>query len=160
MFTSVYAAISDHLSPLFRKPRAQQMAALCHRDTPIGREVLMVTSSHGRWILPKGWPIEGKTGAETAAQEAWEEAGVKPARINDEPLGHYKSIKHRKKNDDIHCVTDVFEIAVKDIVHDFPEADSRARRWVSFDEAARLVDNDALREIIMAFAADQASRPN
>jgi len=81
MFQSLRSTLTNAIGPLFKRPNALQMAALCHRDTDDGREILLVTSSHGRWILPKGWPIEGKSGGETALQEAWEEAGVKSGKV-------------------------------------------------------------------------------
>ena len=41
-------------------------------------EILLVTGRlSGRWIVPKGWPMRGKTMAKAAAQEAYEEAGVR-----------------------------------------------------------------------------------
>ena len=50
-------------------------------------QVLLVTSrGSGRWILPKGWPMDGKTPAASAAQEAWEEAGV-DGTPDSRPLG-------------------------------------------------------------------------
>ena len=51
-----------------------QIGALCLRDGQDGPEVMMVKSSRGRWIIPKGWPEDGQTDAETAKAEAWEEA--------------------------------------------------------------------------------------
>ena len=43
-----------------------QIGALCLRDGQDGPEVMMVKSSRGRWIIPKGWPEDGQTDAETA----------------------------------------------------------------------------------------------
>jgi len=54
-----------------------QFAALPFRVKEDKVQVLLITSrGTGRWIVPKGWPMEGKTPAESALQEAWEEAGV------------------------------------------------------------------------------------
>ena len=77
---------ADTLLSFFRRPPVLQLAALCHRKTKRGHEVLLITSSHGRWILPKGWPIEGKSGRETALTEAWEEAGVKKGKATKSPI--------------------------------------------------------------------------
>lgn len=50
--------------------------------------MLLITSRDtGRWILPKGWPIDGLDGAGAALQEAWEEAGVTKADIRSDPMG-------------------------------------------------------------------------
>ena len=40
-------------------------------------KVMLITSrGTGRWVLPKGWPMIGVSGVESAVQEALEEAGV------------------------------------------------------------------------------------
>ena len=76
MNAKIGAVLRDVVGPMFRRPRSLQVAALCHRRTKAGqKEVLLVTSrGTGRWILPKGWPMRGKSDAQAAAQEAWEEA--------------------------------------------------------------------------------------
>ena len=54
-----------------------QYGALCWRMHRGKVEVLLITSRDtGRWVIPKGWPIDGLAPAQTAAREAWEEAGV------------------------------------------------------------------------------------
>jgi len=54
-----------------------QFAALCYRVRQGRTEVLSITSRNtGRWIAPKGWPMQDCTPAQSAAEEAWEEAGV------------------------------------------------------------------------------------
>ncbi|MFC6583776.1 NUDIX hydrolase [Sulfitobacter aestuariivivens] len=51
-----------------------QFAALCYRVKKGKVQVLLVTSrGTKRWIVPKGWPMDGKTPAQSAALEAWEE---------------------------------------------------------------------------------------
>ncbi len=110
----------------------------------------MITSSHGRWILPKGWPIDGLSAGETAAQEAWEEAGVKAAAVS-EALGTFETIKRFNDGQEVPCETTVFAVEVADIKDDFPEAQKRERRWLPQQEAARTVEEDGLREIIASF---------
>ena len=52
-----------------------QFAALCYRLRRGKVQILLVTSRGSkRWIVPKGWPMEAKTPAASALQEAWEEA--------------------------------------------------------------------------------------
>ena len=54
-----------------------QFAALCWRGKRGKLQVLLITSRGSkRWIIPKGWPMEGKTPAASALVEAWEEGGV------------------------------------------------------------------------------------
>ena len=67
-----------------------QYAALPYRVTKTrGIEFLLVTSREsGRWIIPKGWPIAGLQPARSAAQEAYEEAGVRGI-IGTKAIGEY-----------------------------------------------------------------------
>ncbi len=66
-----------------------QFAGLCYRMVGGKPEILLITSHRsGRWILPKGWPIDGKTPAEGAMTEAWEEAGV-IGKVSPKCLGLY-----------------------------------------------------------------------
>ncbi len=52
-------------------------AVMAWRMGDKGPEVLLITSREtGRWVLPKGWPMKGRSGAECALREAFEEAGV------------------------------------------------------------------------------------
>ncbi len=52
-------------------------------------EVLLITSRDTRrWVVPRGNPISGKSPAESAAQEAFEEAGIVGA-VEPEAIGHY-----------------------------------------------------------------------
>ena len=61
-----------------------QFAALCYRIKRGKVQILLVTSRGSRrWIVPKGWPIEGKTPAASALREAWEEA--RAAKLVAEP---------------------------------------------------------------------------
>ena len=85
--------------PQHLEPRFTQLAALCWRKSGSGREVLLVSSSAGRWILPKGWPMRGRTEGEAALREAWEEGGVARGRVERRPLGEYMAIKRTPEGD-------------------------------------------------------------
>jgi 8-oxo-dGTP pyrophosphatase MutT (NUDIX family) len=135
----------------FALPVMTQLAALCWRKGEAGREVLLVTSSTGRWILPKGWPISGKSPAHTALTEAWEEAGVARAKVSRKPLGAFIANKRTEEGDDLPCLTRVFAVRVQETADDYPEKDRRARLWVSPGVAATLVAEDGLRDILRAF---------
>jgi 8-oxo-dGTP pyrophosphatase MutT (NUDIX family) len=130
---------------------ALQLAALCHREGSGGREVLLVSSSRGRWILPKGWPIEGKTSAEAAEQEAWEEAGVKAGDVSDAAIGSFRSEKRYSNGETLACKTEVYSIAVTQTTPDFPEADRRKQIWVAPEVAAVLVDEEGLKALLTKF---------
>ncbi|WP_153885555.1 NUDIX domain-containing protein [Microvirga tunisiensis] len=40
--------------------------------------MLVTTRGRKRWIVPKGWPVPGLQPYESAAREAFEEAGLDP----------------------------------------------------------------------------------
>lgn len=114
----------------------RQVAALVWRRTGIEAEVLLVTSRvSGHWLLPKGWPIEGKSPAEGAMQEAFEEAGVWGVSAND-PVGSYGYRKLLTGGAALHCVVDVFAIEAIGVMADWPEQAQRQREWFSLSQAA------------------------
>ena len=131
-------------------PPRVQVAALCHRRGPNGREVLLVTSSRGRWILPKGWPIEGMTDAEAAMQEAWEEAGVLEGSVSSKPIAKFDGTKRFNDGKEIPARIRVFAIKVREMSRKFPEAKRRTRRWVSVAKAAKLLGDKGYRKALKA----------
>jgi len=129
-----------------------QFAALCYRVKNDKVQILLVTSrGSGRWIVPKGWPMDGKTPAESAAQEAWEEAGVTGV-ADSRPLGLFSYNKMLDDEDmGLPCVAMVYGIKVKSLARDFPEAGQRTRKWVSRKKAAGMVDEPELSRILSDF---------
>ena len=140
--------LPDDMSGNYTTPIHRQLAALCHRKGEKGREVLLVTSSEGRWILPKGWPMEGKHDSEAALVEAWEEAGVSDGKVKRKHIGTFVAVKTSKHGDEDICITRVFEVKAKKVLDIYPEVKRRDRRWVSAKADARLVTEDGLREIL------------
>lgn len=141
------------LDPRFTGSAAVQLGALCWRRAKKGIEVLLVTSSEGRWILPKGWPIEGQTGAETALQEAWEEAGVKKCNGKPVAIGGFDCVKTLNDGSDVPCRISIYAVEVDKIVKSYPEKDRRKRRWVPIAKARELVSDEGLRNILGSFRA-------
>lgn len=137
------------VQPLLARPKRLQVAALCLRGDPPDQEVLLVTSRDtGRWILPKGWPIDGLTAPGAALQEAWEEAGVKSGTITDTPLGSYDYDKRLNGGVPVAVEVRVYTVTDVEMADDYPEADERNRRWMSPAEAASVVDEPGLREML------------
>ncbi|MBT8168265.1 NUDIX hydrolase [Falsiruegeria litorea] len=135
--------------PLIQRPYQVQVAALCLRSTPKGQEVLLITSrGTGRWIVPKGWHIAGMNGAEAAVQEAWEEAGVKTAGYDPEPVGQYRYDKKLFAGVYQPVRANVYRIDVAALSDDYPEAGQRERRWISTKEAANLVREPQLQALL------------
>jgi 8-oxo-dGTP pyrophosphatase MutT (NUDIX family) len=80
--------------PLQLSKRRQQVAAICYRIRKRGIEFLLVQTRGGRWIFPKGGVEPGLTRAQSAALEAFEEAGVH-GRMEEIPFTRY----FRRKSD-------------------------------------------------------------
>ena len=80
------------------KPVAEQIAALpIHWDTKGRPRVLMVTSRDtGRWVMPKGWHMDGKKPWNAAKLEALEEAGA-VGFVSDRPIGQYHYLKRLRR---------------------------------------------------------------
>lgn len=118
---------------------ALQLAALAWRSGPDGLELLLVTSRISRrWLIPKGWPISGKSDAESALQEAYEEAGVL-AQASKAPVGEYRYIKLLKDGTSVPCTVHVYALSVDEQLADWPERNQRDRRWFKPEEAAAAV---------------------
>ncbi|MBK5928093.1 NUDIX hydrolase [Rhodobaculum claviforme] len=146
----LFRLLDDTVGPMLRRPPQLQVAAVCTRAAPRGGcDVLLVTSrGTGRWILPKGWPMAGRTLAQAACQEAWEEAGVR-GNVDPDPLGHYTTEKVTDGGLPMPCRVEVFRVHVHDVRKDFPEAGQRTRRWVSPAEAATMVREPGLRALLL-----------
>lgn len=128
-----------------------QFAALCYRIHNDETQVLLVTSRQSkRWIIPKGWPLEGATPAEAAATEAFEEAGVKGKALN-VCLGLYSYTKLMDGQDDLPCAVSVFPVRVKKVLKTYPEVKERKRKWFSAKKAATKVREKELRKILKHF---------
>ena len=131
-------AWTEMVQPLFRRPPELQVAALCCRAGENGTEVLMITSRDtGRWVMPKGWLMDGKNAAEAACEEAWEEAGV----------NHYE-----KRLDDGYVApveVQVYRIDVEELDDAYPESRERARLWLDPATAANRVDEPSLKELLL-----------
>jgi 8-oxo-dGTP pyrophosphatase MutT (NUDIX family) len=131
--------------------RSIQVAALCYRECADGKQILLITSRDTkRWILPKGWPIEGLDGPGSAAQEAWEEAGVRNACVLPEPVGTYGYDKRLRGDVVLPVETSVYLTHVGGLADNFPEVDERTRTWVSPEEAAAMVDEPELKSILQS----------
>jgi len=136
-------------------PRTQY-GALCWRMHRGRVEVLLITSRDtGRWVIPKGWPMADKQAAEAAAQEAWEEAGVR-GEVAAEPLGLYAYDKTRKTKEALPCVVSVYPLRVSALAKRFPERKERQRRWFGTEKAARLVAEPELQALLRQLGEDGA----
>ncbi|MGV1793559.1 NUDIX hydrolase [Rhizobium sp. A37_96] len=138
---------------LFTGAFLQQYGALCfrYRDGGPDIEILVITSRDSRrWVIPKGWPMKGRTPFEAAAIEAWEEAGAR-GTTRKKPIGLYTYLKDLDNGDVAPCIVDVFQIEVTELRNEFKERGQRILEWVSTDEAARRVREIELKSLLVRF---------
>lgn len=128
-----------------------QFAALCYRIVHDKPQILLITSRKTRrWIVPKGWPMDGMTPAQCAAQEAWEEAGV-VGKALDRCLGLYSYSKALNSAGGMPVVAMIYPVRVKSLAADFPEKGQRRRKWFSPKKAASRVVEPELARILRDF---------
>jgi len=131
---------------------AVQYAALPYRESADGLEFLLITTRRTRrWIVPKGWPMDGRTPHAAAAREALEEAGV-CGEVCETAIGFYRYYKERKSGEQVPCKVEVFALKVTQQRKTWAEKDVRELRWCSLAEALACVGEPGLRQIINRFA--------
>ena len=151
------ASKRPNLKKLLRKAHVKplkQVAALPFRVGADGRiEVLLITSRDtGRWIIPKGWPMTGRKAHQAAAREAYEEAGLE-GQIAANPVGRYHYQKRFDHGRAFPCMVRVYPLRVEAQHERWPEQAQRTLQWFAPEEAARLVHEDELQELLTDFAA-------
>ena len=149
MFQQTVRQLPISISAAHKSDVRTQFAALCYRIRNDKPEVLLITSrGTGRWIVPKGWPMDGMTPAKAALQEAWEEAGVRGRPI-DQCLGIYSYSKGGSGG--LPCLALVYPVRVKSLEKNFPENGQRKRKWFSPKKAAARLSEPDLAEIVRTF---------
>ncbi|WP_086052057.1 NUDIX hydrolase [Pseudoruegeria sp. SK021] len=124
---------------------------MCFRVKAGKTQILLVTSRETkRWVIPKGWLIPGKTAADSAVIEAFEEAGVQ-GRLFSKSVGGYTYSKsvHRAKS--LTCLVRVYPLEVKTLLAKFPERHQRKRKWFAAKRAAAMVKAPGLAKLILRF---------
>lgn len=127
-----------------------QVSALPYRLVGDSCEVLLVTSRRrGKWILPKGKIEAGETGAERAAKEAFEEAGV-IGKVARQPLLKERAADPSRPK--------IFPLEVSREEDTWPEMHERQRAWMSVTEARTKLTDTVLRDALTAFATEISAR--
>ena len=141
--------MTDEVPPLAR----DQYGALPWRYTRRrGLRLLLITSRTNRnWLIPKGWPMSGRSPAGAAAQEALEEAGAY-GDVSGIPLGSYRCLKLRRDGDIWPVRVTVFPLEVQGTLIDWRESGQRERRWFSPQAAASAVIEPGLAQLLARLA--------
>lgn len=127
-----------------------QYGALPWREGKDGLEIMLVSSRDTkRWIIPKGWPMAGRSAPAAAGIEAMEEAGLLGV-MSEAPIGHFHYEKRLLRRVD-HCRVEVFSLRVVRQRTHWPEKHERLTRWFPASEAAGIVSDPELAELIAEF---------
>lgn len=134
----------------------QQYGALPWRATRRGDiKVLLISSREkARWLLPKGWPIKGKTPVQAAMREAFEEAGVF-GHLDSRPIGAYDYVKTLQDGSHAVCSVVLFGLEVRGTLVHWPERAERKRRWHDLTEAMEVVSDSGLKGIFKSLHRDR-----
>lgn len=114
----------------------QQVAAVCFRILSTGVEFLLVRTRRGRWTFPKGGAQAGLTHAQSAALEAFEEAGVH-GRIEEVAFVSYalRKFKTAEEIREAEAFVHAHLCEVLELV--MPQEDNRNPTWFSALKAKR-----------------------
>ena len=111
--------------------------------------LLIQRHGHAWWSLPKGRPTPGQTLARSAAEEAYEEAGIRGV-IGSAPLGSYQYRKTGRailgRSQRVELV--LFALKVEIEVETWPERRIRQRRWFDQEQAPDFVAPGPLRDLL------------
>jgi len=129
-----------------------QYGALPYRISALGElEILLVTTRQsGRWIIPKGSPIKGLKATASAAQEAYEEAGVRGI-VKTRPIGKFCFDKNLEEGVAIPCEVSVFALYVTNQYDSWPEQAQRTSRWFPPGEALAQLTDEGLITLVSHF---------
>lgn len=127
----------------------KQSGALPYRVQDGKVEVLLITnSSNQSWVVPKGGIAKGMKPPDSAAKEAWEEAGI-IGHVVTNKIGSYKYRKQGRT-----FIVNLYPLPVEDIVDEYPEAGRRERVWFDAELASNLVKQNSLKRILKRFAKE------
>jgi phosphohistidine phosphatase len=121
-----------------------QSSVIPYRMGKKGLEILVISSSQNKHpVVPKGIIDPGLSPQESAAKEAWEEAGVE-GEIDAKALGVYRYPKWGAE-----CEVEVFPMRVtREIPENEWEESHRGRQWLAAAKAAERVKQQALAPLI------------
>ena len=139
---------------------ARQIAALPIKVKEDGTlQVLMVTSrGTQRWVMPKGWTMDGKKPWRAAEIEALEEAGA-VGFVGTDPLGKYRYTKILDDGHGVPVRVKLYPMGGERLQKRWKERRDRKRRWFSLANAAKRVDEPELQAILERLAQEPMQDP-
>jgi 8-oxo-dGTP pyrophosphatase MutT (NUDIX family) len=130
--------------PVMRGTAMLESGALAYRRLKNGKPLILLVSKKRskKWGIPKGKLNASLSFGETAAKEAFEEAGV-IGRVSPSSIGMFRAKKGTPTPKNIEVW--VYLLEVDETLSNWPEKEKRKTRWVSWKVAAR-----ELREPVLA----------
>lgn len=122
-----------------------------------GKLILLITSREtGRWVVPRGNPMRGLSPPQAAAEEAWEEAGIRGV-VGEQAVGRYRYGKRQRLiGRMLPAEVTLYPMRVEEEAADWPERHERERRWFAPAEAARAVAEPELAALLARFASGES----
>ena len=122
--------------------------------------LLITTRNTRRWIVPKGWPLEGHTPANAPRRKPWKKracwAKWRPSRWAGFSYDKLRKIRARS----VPCRVQVYPMEVLRQRRTWAEKAARQTRWCSAEEALSHVGELGLRQLIRKFARDAGHHLN
>jgi len=127
-----------------------QSSVIPYRFNGQGLKILLIRSSkQSHWIVPKGIHEPGLSSQESAAKEAWEEAGIE-GEVGAQLLGSYRYEKWGSV-----CEVSVYPMRVESMVEEDQWLEShRGRAWFSPEEAMGLLKQQSLIPMLQQLVAN------
>jgi len=133
-----------------------QSAVIPYRERDGIREILVISSSkNNHYLIPKGIKEPGMTAQQSAAKEAYEEAGVKGI-VAESPVGSYQYEKWEAQ-----CTVTVYPMQVTEVLAPdrWPES-HRQRCWLRIQQAAKVLNEKALADLVLQLKPNSNSNSN
>ena len=109
------------------------------------RVVLITSKKSERWVIPKGHVEKGLTPAESAAKEAYEEAGLIGV-VHHKKAGQYQYMKFGKL-----FSVQVYPLFIETMLDEWDEMHDRQRKLVTPSEAFEMLRHEELKQIVADF---------
>lgn len=113
-----------------------QAAAVCYRQNRSSVEFLLVKTSSGKWTFPKGRLNPSMSASESAAREAWEEAGAR-GQIAEKHFASYvdtkRALGHDSRTREVRILAYLLEVYGTVT----PEESGRRPTWYEAREARK-----------------------
>ena len=111
----------------------KQAGCVPYRPTETDYQILLITTKKGNCTIPKGIIDPGETPRETAAKEAFEEAGIR-GPVEEEVVGTFT---YEKWNEEL--TVEVYLQRVDELHDDFDDDHFRQREWLAPANAVKRI---------------------